>query len=516
MHFHGMLVGFAHLEHLYQIDLVQPLRIRSSIGSSRLQQESPSGTHKQYPASYRPEDDFAGHFAFGLKYEEMHLEFLARLFATTGPKPLEAWSRKEPNGQYARRAGFLYEWLIQERLDVPDLTQGNYIDLLAPDAYLTRPTPLRNRRWRIKDNLPGTPGFCPLVRRTTELQSALEFDPRKALEDLDQRFGHEILMGSSSWLMLKESRASFQIEHEENRSDRIQRFASVIARFCGKIESPLSEPSLQALQVGILGKDAPGLGLRKSPVFVGQATLQQDIVHYIAPHHENVPSLLEGLATFEEATRGTESILRAAVVAFAFVYIHPLRDGNGRIHRILINDTLLRDQAIADAIILPVSASITHSVRLRADYERALERFSGPFMARFADRYRFGEITVAPDGTRTNFVFDAYQDALPAWKYPDLTEQALYVSRLIQHTITVQMADEATILGYFRTALERLKDVLEMPDPDANRIIRSLKENGWQVTGRLGKEYPFLEDPELRKRFISAVRGAFEPETSED
>lgn len=505
-----MIVGFSALEHRYGIDLVQPLRVKSSIGSIRLQQESSSGVNNQYPSSYLPGDDFASHFAFGLKYEEIHLEFFVRLFVAIGPAPLEAWCQNEPNGQYARRAGFLYEWLLGEQLDVPDLAQGNYIALLDSSAYLTRAVPLRNRRWRINDNLPGTRDFCPLVRRTKKLQESLEFNPQQALAALDRQFGHELLMGSSSWLMLKESRASFQIEHEENKSDRIQRFASVISRFCGKIDAPLSEQSLQILQAGILGKDAHALGLRQSPVFVGQATLQQDIVHYIAPNYEDVPSLLAGLSTFEEATRGTESSLRAAVLAFAFIYIHPLRDGNGRIHRILINDTLLRDRAIPDLIILPVSASITQSVQLRADYERVLELFSAPLMMRYADRYRFGEMTVAPDGTRTNFIFDAYEEALPAWRYPDLTEQALYVSQLIEHTITVQMAEEAMILLHFRTALERMKDVLEMPDPDANRIIRSLKENAWQVTGKLRKEYPFLEEDDLRERLTTVIREAFE------
>ena len=64
-------------------------------------------------------------------------------------------------------------------------------------------------------------------------------------------------------------------------------------------------------------------------------------MHYIAPPFEVLSQLLEGLKAFELATQGAEPLARAAAIAFAFLYIHPMRDGNGRIHRFLINDTLI-------------------------------------------------------------------------------------------------------------------------------------------------------------------------------
>src|SRR5690606_38120053 len=141
---------------------------------------------------------------------------------------------------------------------------------LSAKNYLTRRESLRTRRWRINNNLPGTPEFCPLVRRTAPVQEALQFDLREALSELDQAFGADILMRTASWLTFKESRASFLIEKEADQADRIQRFAHVIAQHCGHIKDPLSNDSLQSLQAGILGRDAIGLGLRRSPVFVGQ------------------------------------------------------------------------------------------------------------------------------------------------------------------------------------------------------------------------------------------------------
>lgn len=505
-----MVVGFQALAEQYGVVPAQPLRVVSVIGTVRESRDSGEYIENRYPPSYQPVDDFAGHFEFGLKYEEIHLEFFARLFVATGPGPVEVWCRQTPFGQYARRTGFLYEWLTGECLDVPDVGNGGYCDAISAQQYLVASHPQRVRRWRVNNNLPGTADFCPLIRRTAEVQQALQFDLADALGELDRLFGADILLRTASWLTFKESRASFLIEKEADQADRVQRFAHVIARYCGHIDDPLSDGALHILQAGILGHDAIGLGLRRSPVFVGQATMREDIVHYIAPHFNDLPQLLEGLKAFELATRGAEPLVRAAALAFGFVYLHPMRDGNGRIHRFLINDTLIRDGAVPDGVILPISATITSSIHFRAGYDRALEVFSKSFMQRYAVSYRFGEVTVYEDETRSNFIFDDYADARFAWCYPDMTAHVLYTARVVEHTVRLEMADEARVLVAFQRAQERLKEVLEMPDQDANRIIRSLKENGWQVSGKLLKAYPSLADASRAERVVEAVRLAFE------
>jgi len=505
-----MQIGFNALVQRYKINLAQPLRVKSTIGSMRTRRETDNHIENQYPASYQPEDSFVGHFEFGLKYEDIHLEFFARLFAVIGPEPIEAWCKKSPYGQYARRTGFLYEWLTGQRLNVPDVDNGAYCTALPAQSYLVRSTPERVKRWRVNNNLPGTAAFCPIVRRTAAVQEAIQFDLNSSLKDLDQEFGADILMRTASWLTFKESRASFLIEKESDQTDRVQRFAHVIAQHCGHIESPLSSHSLHTLQAGILGDDALGLGLRLSPVFIGQATLREDLVHYIAPPFSEVPRFLNGLSTFETVTRGAEPLARAAVIAFGFVYIHPMRDGNGRLHRFLINDSLIRDQAIPDGVILPISATITSSVDFRAGYNKTLDSFSKPFMQRYATAYRFGPIKTFEDGTRSNFIFDEYEDALFAWRYPDLTAHVVYTAKVVAHTIHTEMAEEARVLVRFQRAQQQLKEVLEMPDQDANRIIRSLKDNNWQLSGKLKKEYPQLTEAVTAERVIAAVRLGFE------
>jgi len=505
-----MQTGFKALEAHFGVAPAQALRVESVIGGTRSSRASTERLQNQYPSVYRPADTFAGHFEFGLKYEEIHLEFFARLFDACGPAPLTQWCRSEPFGQYARRAGFLYEWLTGQRLDVPDLTGGTYVDALSHSAYLTRSEAVRERRWRINNNLPGTPAFCPLIRRTEALGEALQFDPAVAIAELDRQFGEDVLMRAATWLTIKESRASFLIEREADQTDRIKRFARVMAAHCGKLDEPLSSDGLTLLQRGILGEAALRLGVRQSPVFVGQATLRDDIVHYIGPHFSALDKMLDGLKTFERVTRGREALARAAAIAFGFVYIHPMSDGNGRIHRFLINDTLQRDKATPAGVILPVSATITGVREFGHGYDRTLEVFSRPFMRRYDTAHRFGEMLAYEDGVRSNLVFDAYEDASHAWRYPDLTEHVIFTAQVVAHTIRHEMADEARLLVRFQLAQRRIKDVLEMPDPDAVRIIRSIKESDWRVSGKLAREYPALDDKALALRIVEAVQSAFE------
>ena len=150
---------------------------------------------------------------------------------------------------------------------------------------------------------------------------------------------------------------------EEQHTDRIRRFAAVMERCCGQYDAPLSPDTLADLQQQILGPRATRYGLRRSPVFVGEFDGFTEVVPYIAPHWDHSSALLSGLGTFAERTAGAAPLVRAAVLSFGFVYIHPMADGNGRISRFLINDVLRRDGARIDRVKLryrsrPISCTV--------------------------------------------------------------------------------------------------------------------------------------------------------------
>lgn len=502
-------IGYQWLAERYGVSPVQPFRTDSAIAGSRFTEREDGFVHAHYPPVFRPPDTLAGHLGFALKHEGIHLEFLARLFRAIGATDLEAWIPAEPTGQYARRAGFLYEYLTGERLAFAGVVAGNYVNALDEKIYLTASRPINNPRWRVRDNLPGTHNYCPLVLRTPRVQQAEQYDCARHLADLEAEFGADMLQRSTVWLTIKESRASFAIEHEERRVDRIRRFASVMEQRCGYYDEPLSEAALGELQTQILGPRAMRYGIRCSPVFVGEADSFVEAVHYIAPHWNDVPELLEGLRDFTSRTTGASPLVRAAVLSFGFVYIHPMADGNGRISRFLINDVLRRDKAIPAPFILPVSATITSSVINRRGYDQVLELFSRPLMRKYAESWRFGADQAALDGVHYNLEFDGYQDALPSWRYPDMTAHVEYLADVVQTTIEHEMRKEASYLRCLHRARERVKQIVEGPDRDIDRIIRSVRDHGGKVSNKLLKEFPLLADRDISDELIATIQEAF-------
>src|SRR5262249_10272745 len=148
----------------------------------------------------------------------------------------------------ARRAGFLYEALTGGHLEVPDRTSGNYVNAIDPERELTAPRPENNSRWRVRDNLLGDARlFCPQVYLSADTTRARALDIAARIAQLEGQFSRELLMRSAVWLTVKESRASFAIEHEQNRTDRIQRFASVLEQRTGRAVDPLASVELDAL-----------------------------------------------------------------------------------------------------------------------------------------------------------------------------------------------------------------------------------------------------------------------------
>lgn len=504
-------VGYKWLAEHTGISPAQAFAVESRIGTKRHTVVNGNARQETYPASARPEESIPAHLTFAFKHEIIHLEFLARLFAAIDPAVLENWILGEPTGSYARRAGFFYELLTGRKLDVPDAPAGNYVDALDPGTYVVASRACNVQRWRVRDNLPGGPEFCPILVRSSAVRELEQYDCAKALHALEVEFGADILQRSAVWLTIKESRASFAIEHEERQADRIRRFAAVMERRCGLDDDPLSPATLTALQTEILGM-ATRYGMRKSPVFVGHTTGYTDVVDYIGPHWNRTEALLSGLQMTMLRTKAASSIARAAIASFGFVYIHPMADGNGRISRFLVNDVLRRDGAVPTPFILPISATITDSTRERVGYDRALEHFSRPLMQAYADRYRFGAEVLCEDGVRTNFHFDAYDEALPAWRYPDLTAQTEYLGHVIRLTIESEMSKEATILRDMDRARQGVKNYLEGPNTEIDQIIRSVRDNRWTISNKLQRSFPQLADQDLAASVVRAVREALDPQ----
>ncbi|MDO4230739.1 MAG: cell filamentation protein Fic, partial [Lautropia sp.] len=180
------------------------------------------------------------------------------------------------------------------------------------------------------------------------------------------------------------------------------------------------------------------------------------------------------------------------------------------ISRFIINDTLRRDKAVPTPFILPISATITKTHQQRQAYDEILETFSRAFMRHYADAWSFGPEKAAEDGVRHNLQFDAWEDARHAWRYPDLTRHAEYLADIVRRTLEDDMRHEADQLHRLRTARERIKQILEGPDQDIDRIIRSVRENDGKVSRKLTKEFPALDDAQVSEEIGKIIRDIFD------
>ena len=508
------LIGGAWLAAHYGIEPVMPLQTFSRIGGRRATQVLEGITTETYVESMRPSATLRGHLTFHLKHEVPHLELLSQVFAKIDPRELTDWVADEPSGQYAKRAGFLYEFLTGQALEISAKIAGGYIDVMD-GAKLVVASPkhsVPNRRWRVRDNLPGTRVFCPVIRKTADSVKAMGLDVPGLMNDLALEFGEELLMRSAVWMTLRESKSSFAIEGEADQSDRIQRFADVLSRRTGQGSWPLNQAALAQLQSEILGKRTTlqHFGIRQSPVFVGEVTSYQEVVHYIAPPAEDVTEKLEGLATFLERTQGQSSVMRSAVAAFGFVYIHPLADGNGRVHRFLINDILRRDGAVKNPMILPVSSLITSDQTERHAYDRILVEISRPLMKSLAGLYEFAPTYITyPDGIRSNFTFHGNDSARHTWRFLDLTRHVTYLAQVLDRTIREDMREQSRYVRSHAQARTAIKDIVEMPDMQIDRIIRSAEANQGKLSNVLTKEIPILGESGVWDAIVKAIEIAF-------
>jgi len=86
---------------------------------------------------------------------------------------------------------------------------------------------------------------------------------------------------------------------------------------------------------------------------------------------------------------------------------------------------------------------------------------------------------------------------------------AAYLAQVLQTTIEMEMRKEAAYMRSLRQARERVKQVIEGPDGDIDRIIRSVRENGGTLTKKLIKEFAPLADEALAREVAAVIQVAF-------
>jgi hypothetical protein len=434
---------------------------------------------------HAPDGSLYGHLVFALKYEGVDLAVLKAVFEAIEAEEIERSVMKEPSGKYARRIWFLYEFLLEKELNLPDANQGNFVDLI--DGKLQYPGPARSsKRHRVRNNLPGVRNFCPLIRRTPVLDQFIEEDFSSKAREVIGMIHPDVLLRASAFLLLKDSQASYAIEGESPPHNRAERWGRIIG-MAG--QAPLSREGLEQLQREVITDDRfLQMGYRKEGGFIGtrDRSTGVPIPDHLSARPSDLGELIEGLIATAELLKGSDypPVLAAASIAFGFVFIHPFEDGNGRLHRYLLHHVLIESGFTPLGVVFPVSSVILDRI---GDYRAVLENYSKPRLSLIEWRpTEKGNVEVV------NETFDLY-------RFFDATAQAEFFTSCVSETVTRALPEEVDYLRKYDLMKSFVGQYLEMPDHRVDLLIRFLDQNEGKLSKRAReKEFEGLTEGEVR------------------
>ncbi len=443
---------------------------------------------------YWPGDEATGHLAFMLRHEDADLLVLRRIFEALPQNVIETLVRAAPTARHTRRIWFLYETLTGRILEVDDAAGVAAIDLLDSRRYFTG-RPRLSRRHRVRDNLLGTGRFCPVIRRTPALQRFLSLDLAARARATVGHAGGQVVARAASFLLLADSRASFQIEGERPGRDRLERWGRAVLQ-AGRDALTLDE-IIRLHRVLIEDTRFVQAGLRTDGVFIGDRDHAGDpLPEFIGARAQDLEDLMAGLLAANDRMRddGVDPVLQAAATAFAFVYVHPFADGNGRLHRCLIHHVLAERRFTPGGMVFPVSSVMLDRID---DYRNTLQAQSGPLMPFI--RWR-------PTPERN---VDVLNDTADLYRYFDCTEAAEFLYACVRRTVDDDLPREIDYLRCHDEAIRRIVEGVDVPVRIAEDLVMFIRQNRGSLPGRRRRRtFQELSDEEVN-RVESIVVDAF-------
>ena len=478
----GFLVGYGALIEKLQLQL--PIPNSLALISKKF---------KQYRSNYwivltprhKPKETLYDQLVFALKYEGINLLFFKKLFEKIKEKEVADLIQTEYSGQYARKIWFLYEWLMEKQLPIPDLTIKNFVPLIDEKIQYPSTVSVNSNRHRIKNNLPGNVNFCPLIYKTEKLEKYISENLTDKTDLIIKKVHKNILLRTSAFLLLKDSKASFTIEGETPSHSRAVRWGKAIGQ-AGSNQINKDE-LLRLQQIVIEDSRFVKMGYRSEGGFVGMhdRITSEPIPEHISARWQDIEILMSGLIESAKKLEKEEfnPVLTAAKISFGFVFIHPFVDGNGRIHRYLIHHLLSKMKFTPQGIIFPISAAILEKIE---DYKKVLENYSQPLLE-FIKWKR----------TEDNNI-EVLNETIDYYRYFDATPQTEFLFDCIEHTIQKTIPEEVSHLQKYDKMKTWLDDNFQMPDKLVDLLINFLSQNNGSLSKRVReKEFNRLTDKEV-------------------
>jgi hypothetical protein len=477
------LAGWAALVRAFNIQA--PVRHPSCVAEQHVRGSlREEGNWTVFDKRYWPGNTLADHLGFALRHEDIDLLVFKRLCDAAPAEAFAGMVRAAPSGKPSRRAWYLYEHLTGRTLDVEDGPPAAAVDVLDPNRYFTGAGHL-SRRHRVRDNLLGTGRFCPVIRRTKALTEFIDMNLAGRARETVGRTGAHLVARAASFMLLADSRASFEIEGERPPRNRLERWGRAVLQ-AGK--HPLKLDEILRLQ-RILIEDTRFVqpGLRLDGVFLGERDDQGDpLPEFIGARPVDLPDLMDGLLAANDRMRedGLDPALKAAATAFGFVYIHPFQDGNGRMHRCLIHHVLAERNFTPAGMVFPVSSVMLDRID---DYRTTLQSHSQALMP---------YIDWRPTPVRN---VEVLNDTADLYRYYDVTAAAEFLYACVRRTVEQDLPREIDYLARHDDAMRRIMEAVEMPDRVAGNLVMFIRQsNGTLSERRRDGEFKALSNDEVK------------------
>lgn len=446
------------------------------------------------PAKRAPGPDVIEQLLFALKHEGTDLQVLAAACGHLDPAALLAQLRASPAGQYIRKLCAIWEHTTGRQLeDLPAGLAGTVAPLFDPDLYVTVISTKRDKRWGVAFNGLGDWDFCPSVRRTPALEALLRSDLLGQVRSFLNDVPSGQLERALAWAYLDETRSTYEIEGERPASNKAEAFAALLRKAHERQE--LDEAHWVELQNStVTNPFARELSFRTYQNHLTDGAPGARGVTYVPPPPEMIHSLMAAIARLAnlETAPGIDPLVRAALVSFGFVFVHPFGDGNGRLSRYLAHYALCQAGALPNGAILPLSAAMR---RNELAYLRALQSFSIPARALWQ--------VLWIDAADFNFKFLGEPCI---YRYWDATACVTFLCEMALEALRKDLREEVAFLACYDETVRRVNERFDVAGSTLSKLIRMAYQNGGVLSKNRRKQFALLVQPHALDFIETQVR----------
>jgi hypothetical protein len=316
-----------------------------------------------------------GHLTFAFKREHLNLTVLGALFER--PEvigELQSWLFHKPTSKYARMAGHLATWLTGHEFDYALPAGAPRVALLDKQQYVVA-TGTTDPQFGVVNNLIGSRWFSPLIRRSERLEALTRENLAGKVSAAINAIEPEMLFRAVDYLYLSETRSTYTIEDEVADNQRQARFRHLL-ELAGE-PGRLTEDQICEWQSQIVSALSAEAHFRTVQNWLSRAGRLRNVADFIPAPPDFVIPMMESVADVAALAghKGYDAVLMATCASFGFVFVHPLLDGNGRLHRFILHHVLRQAGFTPQGVVLPLSARMLKQLDR---YSALLKRYSRP------------------------------------------------------------------------------------------------------------------------------------------